>query len=168
MSGVRPALRAVAARWAETAIMGAVASFFLYQAILGMSVRHFAVSLALFGLAGIAGLLTWIAIQKARLRAAGAEPGVVRIREGRIEYFGPWVGGVADLARVTRISVVHASSGPHWVIEQPQAADIVVPAAAKGADRLAEAFAVLPGFSIGRAADAVGSKGAIVWERIAS
>lgn len=168
MSFFRPEVSRLARRWAETAIIGAVAAMFLWTAWTGAALRPVAITVVLGALGCVAGTLTWIAAQKARLRRDGDDPGVVTVEEARITYFGPTYGGVIHLPDVTRISVAPSPRGAVWRIEQPDVPTLAIPAAAEGADSLPEAFAALPGFWIGRAAQAFAAAEAyesVIWRR---
>ena len=52
----------------------------------------------------LAAALIVVGIQRTRFRIKGAGPGVVRVDEGQIAYFGPLTGGVIALREMERLS----------------------------------------------------------------
>ena len=103
------------------------------------------------------------ALARLRLARTGGA-GVVAVAEGRIEYFGPETGGMADLDALRAVEI---GAGSHWLLRTDGAPPLRIPLAAEGAAALLDAFAALPGFSAERAAAAVARPGAhvIVWRR---
>ena len=158
MSFFRPEINELLRRWAEALIVGTAAALLFGYALRGAMSRPIVVTAVLLAIGAAAAALTWIAAQKARIRGGAGEPGVVRIEETRITYFGPLNGGVAHLPDIQRISIQKGSHGALWVIEQADLPPLAIPVAARDADRLPEAFAALPGFWIGRAAKAIASE----------
>ena len=168
MSFFRPEINALFRRWGETLLMGTAAALLFGLALRGLMVRPPLITLVLAAIGAVALSLTWIAAQKARIRGGADDPGVVRIEETRITYFGPLSGGVAHLPDIERISVQKGATGAFWMIVQQDIPVIAIPAEAAGADRLPEAFAALPGFWIGRAAQAFAAPGqheSVIWKR---
>ncbi|MEM9270064.1 MAG: hypothetical protein AAGA78_14140 [Pseudomonadota bacterium] len=102
----------------------------------------------LFGLGVGFGVLGVIAARafalRARFRRSG-DPGLVRVDEGHIAYFGPEGGGFVAL---TLLEGVDLMAHPHrWVLRNGGGEDVIVPACAKGIEALFDALAALPGFS---------------------
>jgi hypothetical protein len=91
--------------------------------------------------AGLIGL----GIQRTRFRSGAGGPGVVQVDEGQISYFGPLSGGIVAIADLERLTLDHASTPAHWVLDQRGQSPVYVPLNATGADDLFDAFATLPG-----------------------
>ena len=153
MSPGAPA-RAVLRRWAEPAAAGLIAAACLWIGLsAALSGAWLGWGLAALGLA--AGLWARAALARARLDGGGEGPGVVQVDERRVAFFGPETGGIAALDQIEGLSAGRAPDGaPLWRLELDDGARLLIPADARGADRLAEAFAALPGFSPDRAAAA--------------
>ncbi len=102
-------------------------------------------------------------LTRARL-AARPGPGIAAVREGRIVYFGPEQGGVADLDGLVAIEI---SAAGDWVLRGADGAVLTAPTAAEGAEALLDAFAALPGFDRAALDRALARRGvhAIVWRR---
>lgn len=167
MSFIRPEVVQFFRRWAETLIMAGAGLLVLWFALSGFAFRSVLVSGGLFALAAVLFALTWIAAQKARLRRGGADPGVVSVEEARITYFGPEAGGEAHLEMIAEVAVC-AGREAVWIVRQKGYPPLIVPAAARGAEALAEAFAALPGFRFDRAAAAFEAGLAdetVIWRR---
>ncbi|MEC7298389.1 MAG: hypothetical protein VXW43_06890 [Pseudomonadota bacterium] len=162
---IRPELRAWAARWRE-ALMGAgVGLLGLYWAL-----RSFGI-LAWIGWALIlaAPVLIFAGIQRGRFRAGSGGPGVVRVDEGQIAYFGPLNGGMAARSEIRRLSLDSRSDPPVWVLEQHGQPELAIPLTAEGADALFDIFAALPGIRTDRMLEQMRTRGAphraVIWER---
>lgn len=155
MSFVRPEIIRMATRWAETTLMAGAAAAILLVAVQGASRRHLLVTLVLLGLAFVASALAWIAARKALVERDFSQPGIVRVQEGRIEYFGPHDGGFADFDLLVAVKLSAKTGRTVWVFEQRGMPTLRVPVNAKGAEHLPERLAALPGFSSGRALQAL-------------
>jgi hypothetical protein len=143
MSFLRPEAKAQLLRWRETlAGLGAV--------VLGLWLVLTAYGV-LFGLGVVLILggaaLAVAGVQRARFRQGSDGPGVVQIVEGRITYFGPFGGGAASLDRLAWLEVVPVpgAAGAFLLIEE-EGERLEIPVDARGADRLFDVFAALPGF----------------------
>jgi len=113
---------------------------------------------------GLEGLMIWIGraamlagtalivlgIQRGRFRAPGGGPGMVRVDEGQITYFGPLTGGAVALSELTRLEIDRTGDPVHWRLVQPGAPPLMIPVTAEGAETLFDAFASLPGLRTGR------------------
>jgi hypothetical protein len=141
VSFLRPEAVALLARWREVALAIAAAAFGLwvatrggwFYAILGAGVVAFALGLALAG---------W---RRMRFAQDGGAPGLVEIDEGAIAYFGPETGGVLALSELTEIAAAPGPDGLVWRLAQADGRCLDIPAAARGAERLFDVFAALPG-----------------------
>ena len=174
MSFLRPEVARLFSRWAETAA---------YFAALGVGLWFVlahgpSAPLWRFGLAGVVVVLGFWFIRSAALDAllggAGEAPGVVKIDERRIAYFGPHQGGVVSIDDVFAIEIwtadeAHWRYEAEWVLRWSETeAALIIPVSAAGADALPDAFAALPGFAAERALAALsGAEGATftIWRR---
>lgn len=108
-----------------------------------------------------------IAVRRLRFLRGVAAPGMVEVDEGQIGYFGPTFGGfvaLSDLSEV-RLSVLHGAR--HWRLKTTAGEVLLVPVGAAGAEKLYDAFAVLPGIDMARLAAALdrGAETLPLWRR---
>ncbi len=143
MSFLRPELAAGLHRWREVlAGLGVVAAG---AWLAGLGGWFFA---GLGGLVALAGLgLALAGLRRLRFRPAGRGPGLVRMVEGQVAYFGPETGGFAALTEVERLHIAPGPGGAVWILDQPQGA-VEIPLDAEGAERLYDFFGVLPGIDM--------------------
>jgi hypothetical protein len=143
MSFLRPEAKAQLVRWRETLAGLGAAALGLWLVLTAYGV--------LFGLGVVLILggaaLAVAGVQRARFRQGSDGPGVVQIVEGRITYFGPFGGGAASLDRLAWLEVVPVpgAAGAFLLIEE-EGERLEIPVDARGADRLFDVFAALPGF----------------------
>lgn len=161
MSVFRPASVAALARWRGVAlsVLPAAAAAMLAgpAALRGAPLALIVVAAGL----ALSAFLTREAYSRMRLRRAGG-PGIVEVAEGRVAWFGPEHGGVADLDTLRSLEI----AGGAWVLRGPEGAALRIPLDAERAEALLDAFAALPGFSSTRAAEAAASPAhALVWRR---
>ncbi|MCZ4353468.1 hypothetical protein O4H61_13185 [Roseovarius aestuarii] len=141
MSFVRPQARAALSRWRAVLIWAAVAlwglwwTFFSYGTLVWIGA-----AIALVGSA-----MAVAAVQRMRFGRDTGAPGVVRVDEGAIAYFGPLTGGVVARSELTGLALDRTGQPAHWVLSQPGQPDVMIPLGAEGADDLFDAFAALPG-----------------------
>ncbi|QFS84453.1 hypothetical protein FIU97_16985 [Roseivivax sp. THAF40] len=166
MSGsIRPEARAFLLRWRE-ALIGAgtgALGLLIYAAALGWVVAGFGLLVAVAGL----GLMA-LGVQRGRFRSGEDGPGIVTVTEGRLMYFGPLSGGVADLDDVTELALDRDGQPDHWLITHRSGPPLHIPVTASGADGLFDAFAGLPGFdteAMLRAMRAPGTGRVQIWMR---
>ncbi len=95
-------------------------------------------------------LLAWTGAQRWRFRAARAEPGpgVVRVDERRVEYWGPFGGGFLDLGDLARLDCEPAARPARWWLIDASGGALAVPVTAAGAEALFDALAALPGMRV--------------------
>jgi hypothetical protein len=142
MSFLRPEAKAQLLRWRETLAGIGAAALGLWLALSAYGV--------LFGIGVVlllgGGALAVAGVQRARFRQGSEGPGVVQIVEGRITYFGPWGGGGASLDRLAWLELVPVAgaSGAFLLIEE-EGERLEIPIDARGAERLFDVFAALPG-----------------------
>lgn len=168
---IRGAARAWLARWRDALIGAGLIAGGL--ALFGRAALSGApVPLVLLALSLASGL--WLARDgwlRARLGGAlsgAGGPGVASVREGEIDYFGPFSGGAVDLDALESVVLSVRPGGAVWLLRAPGAAALAIPATAEGAGALLDAFAALPGFDparVARALDAATGADVIVWRR---
>lgn len=172
MSFLRPEATALIRRWAEPAIYGALtvfAALWLWRAGPGGWLGGALIAGAL----AVGGLLLRSALLSSLAAGRGAAPGVVRIDERRIAYFGPHGGGVAALDDLQSIEIWgpdpdHWRPVADWVLRGSDPEALIVPVSAAGAEGMIDAFAALPGFAPARALGALGAGGGAtitIWRR---
>lgn len=87
--------------------------------------------------------LAVIGLRQIRFRGDGEGPGVVRVVEGQIGYFGPQGGGFLALDELGELALT--ADGAHWRLTSTEGERLTIPRAAKGAEELLDAFVRLPG-----------------------
>lgn len=166
MSLIRPEALATILRWRELLGGLAIAAGGLWVMSWGG-----AFYLGLGGLIVVTGLgLAWAAAWRLRFHVDGAAPGVVQVDEGQIAYLAPRDGGFVALSELTSVDLVFDATGArHWRLSQSGYPTVTIPAAAKGAEALFDAFVSLPGARPGHilaALDRTAEEGPVtVWRR---
>jgi hypothetical protein len=161
VSFVRPEAAAALARWREPALWAAALALGLVLIWRGYArLEPLALAAGTAFAAGGFALLRG-ALARMRLAAAGPEPGVVTIDEGRIGIWGPAGGGFVDLASLSAVAVRGRPGAAEraWVLRTEDGGALVVPFGALGADRLPDTLAALPGLDLEAAAEREG----LVW-----
>lgn len=95
-------------------------------------------------------------------------PGLVEVEEGAIRYYGARaLGGEVALRDLSQIRLIRLQGRTHWRLRTRDGEALLIPVEAAGAAALADAFAALPGFDLGRASAALASGDALrlVWQR---
>lgn len=164
MSLIRPEVRAALSRWQELIAGAAVLALGLYWAL------------------GTGGVLAWIGyvvsalglglvamgVQRGRFRRGAGGAGVVQILEGRITYFGPISGGMANLSELSALKLDPSMTPAHWVLEQPGEVPLLIPVDAEQAEALFDIFISLPGLhssALLRALENPGDQTVVIWRR---
>ncbi len=146
----------LAARWGETAAAGALAAAMLWGGVrAGVAGAWLGWGVMLLGLGATAWALA--AFARARLISAPRAPGVVEATEGRVAYLGPDTGGVAALGEILTVEAARDAEGRAVWRFRTVDGRFDAPAGARGAERLPDVLAALPGFSVERAAGAFAS-----------
>lgn len=143
MSFVRPEARRFLKRYRALMVALAVVLLGLYWALFSFGV----LSMVGWALVIGAGLLALSFAQRALFGGAGEGPGVVIVDEGQIAFFGPETGGAVAVRELSELSYDARGPAPQWRLRQAGMGELEIPADAKGADALFDAFAALPGLS---------------------
>jgi hypothetical protein len=164
MSFIRPEARETLWRWRELIaaavliLLGGNWGLFSYGL---MSVTGWAIAAA-------GGALAVIGLQRLRFRLGRGGPGVVRVDEGQVTYFGPLTGGAIAASELQRVALDHTAKPAHWVLEQEAEPPLHIPVNAEGADALFDVFAALPGLRTERMLAELRRPGphqVVIWER---
>lgn len=160
---IRPEIIAAARRWRDVLIGLGVVCLGLYWAFFtGAGLLRWIGYVV--GLIGIA--LVYSGFQRVRFRSGGGGAGIVHVVEGRVTYFGPLSGGVADLDNLDSLEIDHSSNPAHWIMRQPGQPPLGIPVNAEGSDALFDVFAALPGMHTERLLKQLHAKGThtdVVW-----
>lgn len=141
MSFIRPEAQAALLRWREVLTgLGLIALGLYWALVTGGMLGWVGWVLAPAGVA-----LAIVGVRRARFRQDGQGPGVVRVDEGKIAYFGPLSGGAVAASELTRLSLDPANAPMTWVLEQPGWPALHIPVNAAGSEALFDAFSALPG-----------------------
>lgn len=153
MSFIRPELLTTLHRWREVIAGAAVALIGLWTATRGGYV------LTPLGLAIIALGAGWAltAFRRLRFQQDGEAPGIVRVTEAQIAYYGPRVGGFVGLPELSEIRLLTLRGRRIWKLKQGDGQLIHIPVEADGAEALFDAFATLPGIDMAALVAALGS-----------
>ena len=161
---IRPELAAKLRPWREfvAAVLTLAAGGWLFS-LGGLLFLPIGAGVMLFAV--LWGLGAW---RRRRFAAAIAAPGLVEIVEGVIRYFGARaLGGEIALRDLDQIRLLRLDGQAHWRLRSRTGEALLIPVQAAGAASLADAFAALPGFDLGRAAAALAADHPFqtVWER---
>lgn len=138
---IRPEARAFLYRYAGIWGPGLIVALGLWWVLVsGGLLRWCGCALILAG----AGLI-WTGWQRLRFGTGTDGPGVVRVDEGRIAYFGPLTGGAVARSEMSALVLDHTGRPAHWVLSQPGQPDLCIPVTASGAESLFDVFAGLSG-----------------------
>ncbi|WP_374436606.1 hypothetical protein [Tabrizicola sp.] len=155
MSFIRPELLETLHRWRETIAGGAVAALGLWSATRGGYL------LTPLGLLLLALGLSWAvtAWRRVRFLQDGEAPGIVRVTEAQIAYFGPRVGGFVGLPDLAEIRLLTLRGRRIWKLKQGDGQLLHIPVESDGAETLFDAFATLPGIDMAALVAALGGDG---------
>lgn len=153
MSFVRPEILATASRWREVIAALAIAALGLWTATRGGYL------LTPLGLALLALGLGWAltAFRRLRFQQDGDAPGIVRVTEGQIAYYGPRVGGFVGLPDLAELRLLTLRGRRIWKLKQGDGQLLHIPVEAEGAAALFDAFATLPGIDMAALVAALGT-----------
>ena len=154
MSFIRPELIAATRRHTEVILGAALAVLGFWVASWG---GYFYLPLGLLCLALGLGwaLLAW---RRLRFQQAGDAPGLVRVTEAQIAYFGTRVGGFVGLPDLSEIRLLTLRGRRIWKLKQGDGQLLHIPVEAYGAEALFDAFATLPGMDTAALVASLGSE----------
>jgi len=154
MSFIRPELLATAHRWREVIGGAGIAALGAWTATRGGYLLT-PLGLALLAL-GAGWALT--ALRRLRFQQDGEAPGIVRVTEAQIAYFGPRVGGFIGLPELSEIRLLTLRGRRIWKLKQGDGQLLHIPVESDGAETLFDAFATLPGIDMAALVAALGSE----------
>ncbi|EBA15113.1 hypothetical protein RSK20926_04497 [Roseobacter sp. SK209-2-6] len=167
MSFIRPEARLALWRWRELIVAALMLLIGLNWAFTSFGVTK-ATGWALIVIGVI---IAVIGAQRLRFRLGAGGPGVVRVDEGQIAYFGPLTGGAIATSELERLRLDPTAKPAHWVLEQDGQAPLAIPVNAEGHEVLFDVFAALPGLKTERMLSELRRGGAhqvVIWERTPS
>lgn len=162
---IRPELKAAAWRWRELIFALGLIALGLWWALTSAGpVRWLGWLLVIVSIGmSIAGIL------RGRFRQTGQGPGVVKILERRVGYFGPLTGGAIDLDDAAMLELEpHAKPAPHWILSDIHGQIVEIPVNAEGAEALFDAFASLPGINMQAVVDVLSRRSSarvVIWQK---
>ncbi len=93
----------------------------------------------------IGATLALTAWRRMRFEQTTAAPGLVELDEAQVGYLGPEVGGFLSLQELVELRLLSLRGRRLWRLKQADGQALLIPVDAKGAERLFDAFANLPG-----------------------
>ncbi|SEW38958.1 hypothetical protein SAMN04488515_2534 [Cognatiyoonia koreensis] len=164
-SFIRPEVKAIAWRWREVIAAELIFVLGIWWALASTGAIKWigwVLVVASFGLL-IAGIL------RGRFRQSGMGPGVVKILERRVGYFGPLTGGAIDLDEAAMLELEpNAKPAPHWILSDTRGQVVEIPVNADGAEALYDAFASLPGINMQVTVDVLSrtsTERVVIWQK---
>jgi hypothetical protein len=153
MSFIRPELSAEAWRLREVIVGAGLAAGGAWTALRG---GYFLTPL---GLAVVALGLGWAltALRRLRFQQDGEAPGIVRVTEAEVAYYGPRVGGFVGLPDLAELRLLTLRGRRIWKLKQGDGLVLHIPVEADGAEALFDAFAALPGIDTAALVAALGA-----------
>ncbi|MCD9148170.1 hypothetical protein [Pseudophaeobacter flagellatus] len=164
MSFIRPEAREALWRWRELI----VAALMLLVGLKWAFTSYGVTEVTGWALVAVGLVIAVIGAQRLRFRIGAGGPGVVRVDEGQIAYFGPLTGGAVATSELQRLRLDHTAKPPHWVLEQEGQEPLEIPVNAEGNEALFDVFAALPGLRTERMLSELrrnGSHQVVIWER---
>ena len=93
----------------------------------------------------VGAVLAVTAFRRMRFEQNVTAPGVVELDEAQVGYLGPEVGGFLSLQELVELRILSLRGRRLWRLKQADGQALLIPVDAKGAERLFDAFANLPG-----------------------
>jgi hypothetical protein len=154
MSFIRPELAEALSRNREVIAAAAVVALGLWLLAFGSGYLVPVVGLALMAIG-----LGWEiqALRRLKFRQDGEAPGIVRVTEAQIAYYGPRIGGFVGLPDLAEIRLLTLRGRRIWKLKQGDGQLLHIPVEADGAEALFDAFAALPGMDTAALVAALGS-----------
>ena len=153
MSLIRPELLSAVSRNAEVLAALALATFGLWTASKGGYLLT-PLGLAFLALGAEWALTAW---RRLRFQQDGEAPGILRVTEAQIAYFGPRIGGFIGLPDLTEIRLLTLRGRRIWKLKQGDGQLLHIPVEANGTEALFDAFATLPGIDMAALVAALGA-----------
>jgi hypothetical protein len=94
---------------------------------------------------GVGLVLAVTAFRRMRFEQGVLAPGVVELDEAQVGYMGPELGGFLSLPELVELRILSMRGRRVWRLKQADGQALLIPVDAKGAERLFDAFANLPG-----------------------
>ncbi|WP_112322350.1 hypothetical protein [Oceanibium sediminis] len=149
MSFIRPEVRAALSRNRPRLLWSAAIAFAVWVLWRGLATGGWLLTLAGGAALGLIATFLLAERQRGRFRRATAEPGIVKVDEAQIAYFGPDTGGIVDLDALNRVELISSGDGiAHWRLHHEAGPPVAVPLAAEGAEQLVDVLMTLPGVNI--------------------
>jgi hypothetical protein len=145
MSLIRPELLAATRRNGELLAALALATLGAWTAIQGGYLLALGLGWA---------LTAW---RRLRFQQDGEAPGIVRVTEAQIAYYGPRVGGFVGLPDLSELRLLTLRGRRIWKLKQGDGQLLHIPVESDGAEALFDAFATLPGIDMAALVAALGS-----------
>ena len=98
---------------------------------------------------GIGLVLATTAFRRMRFAQDVTAPGLVELDEAQVGYLGPEIGGFLSLGELVELRILTLRGRRVWRLKQADGQALLIPVDAKGAERLFDAFATLPGMDSG-------------------
>ena len=105
---------------------------------------------------GIGLVLAVTALRRMRFEQSVAAPGLVELDEAQVGYMGPEAGGYLSLNELVELRLLSLRGRRLWRLKQADGQALLIPVDAKGAERLFDAFANLPGMDTSTLVAALG------------
>jgi len=164
-SFIRPELKALAWKWREVIAGEILLVLGLWWALTSAGLVQWigwVVVVLAIGLS-VAGIL------RGRFRQSGQGPGVVKVLERRVGYFGPLTGGAIDLDEAVMLELEpNAVPAPHWILSDRNGQVVEIPVNAEGAEDLYDAFATLSDINMQATVDVLSrtsTERVVVWQK---
>ena len=141
MQLIRPEITDLIWRAREVIWAGLVVALGLWLIVLG---GYLLIPLGLI-IGGVGMVLAVTAFRRMRFVQEVAAPGVVELDEGQVGYLGPELGGFLSLHELVELRLLVLRGRRLWRLKQADGQALLIPVDAKGAERLYDAFAGLPG-----------------------
>jgi len=154
MSFIRPELAEALSRNREVIAAAAVVALGLWLLAFGSGYLVPVVGLALMAIG-----LGWEiqALRRLKFQQDGEAPGIVRVTEAQIAYYGPRIGGFVGLPDLAEIRLLTLRGRRIWKLKQGDGQLLHIPVESDGAEALFDAFAALPGMDTAALVAALGS-----------
>lgn len=141
---IRPEARVALVRWREVIAAAATGLLALWMGSYGGYLL-----LPAGGMIAVASL-AWgiVAARRLRFETPVDAPGLVEVDEGQVGYFGPTFGGMVALADIDELRLTEWHGARQWRLRTGDGQVLLIPEGARGAERLFDAFATLPGIDL--------------------